>query len=518
MGKTPQKIKPILIRRRLAELKHRLKQVANAWTVDDYEAFLDFYVQILPKIMKAERCTIYIIEMGTDKICSMFGTGIRKEQIQPPRKGSIAGEVISTGKGTIKNDLETSPGYHTQMDAKTGFVTINSLCYPIKSLTGHGVTGAIQVLNKKGGPFIPQDMVQLEAVADYLSISIESIILNQEILRISNQLNKEYERFDKGYLIDTPFIADSPAMQEVIDEVESVSDIPVNVLIQGENGTGKELIARMIHEGGDRRDGSFVAVNCSAIPENLMESEFFGYEKGAFTGAAQRRKGRFEEASGGTLFLDEIADMPFSIQPKFLRAVQEREGSRLGSNKLIRYDLRILCATNKDLKAEIKKGNFREDLFFRLFSVEIRMPSLRARKKDIVPLSMAFLEDTCKLFNKKVAGFSPDVLDLFENYRWPGNVRQLRHEIERLVALTPAGELITPHKCSPEIHGPKDDILSDDLDLDNPLVHQVQQLEIRLISKALQQTGGNRLKAAKLLGITRQGLYKKMKRYQIDPR
>ncbi len=380
MGKTPQKIKPVLIRRRLAELKHRLKQVANAWTVDDYEAVLDFYVRILPKIMKAERCTIYIIEMGTDKICSMFGTGIRKEQIQPPRKGSIAGEVISTGKGTIKNDLETSPGYHTQMDAKTGFVTINSLCYPIKSLTGHGVTGAIQVLNKKGGPFIPQDMVQLEAVADYLSISIESIILNQEILRISNQLNKEYERFDKGYLIDTPFIADSPVMQEVIDEVESVSDIPVNVLIQGENGTGKELIARMIHESGDRRDGSFVAVNCSAIPENLMESEFFGYEKGAFTGAAQRRKGRFEEADGGTLFLDEIADMPLSIQPKFLRVVQEREGSRLGSNKLIRYNLRIICATNKDLRTEIKKGNFREDLFFRLFSVAIRLPSLSERK------------------------------------------------------------------------------------------------------------------------------------------
>ncbi len=133
-------------------------------------------------------------------------------------------------------------------------------------------------------------------------------------------------------------------------------------------------------------------------------------------------------------------------------------------------------------------------------------------------LNRTFLENTCKLFNKKVTGFSPDVLDLFENYRWPGNVRQLRHEIERLVALTPAGELITPHKCSPELQGLKDDILSDDLDLDNPLVHQVQQLEIRLISKALQQTGGNRLKAAELLGITRQGLYKKMKRYQIDPR
>jgi transcriptional regulator with PAS, ATPase and Fis domain len=247
-----------------------------------------------------------------------------------------------------------------------------------------------------------------------------------------------------------------------------------------------------------------------------MESEFFGYEKGAFTGAAQRRKGRFEEADGGTLFLDEIADMPLSIQPKFLRVVQEREGSRLGSNKLIRYNLRIICATNKDLRTEIKKGNFREDLFFRLFSVEIRLPSLSERKEDIVPLSMAFLEDVCNLFNKKVAGFSPYILDLFNNYQWPGNVRQLRQEIERLVALTPAGEIITPDKCSRELQGLEDSTLSDDLDLDNPLAHQVQLLEIRLISKALQQTAGNKLKAAKLLGITRQGLYKKMKRYQID--
>jgi len=516
MNKKSQTIKPVFIRKRLADLKFRLKQVSNAWTVDEYEAFLDFYIRILPKIMNAERCTIYIIEMVTDKICSMFGTDIQKKQIQPPRKGSIAGKVISSGKGLINNDLEMHQGYHTLMDTKTGFVTRSSACYPIKSLTGHGVTGAIQVLNKIDGSFTDNDMELIETVADILSISIESIILNREILRISNQLNKEYERFDKGYLIDTPFIAESPAMLEVLELVESVSNTPVNVLIQGENGTGKELIARMIHEGSDRRDGSFVAVNCSTIPENLMESEFFGYEKGAFTGAVQRRKGRFEEANGGTLFLDEIGDMPLSIQPKFLRVVQEREGSRLGSNAVIPYDLRVISASNKDLKTELEKGNFREDLFFRLFSVELRMPALRERKQDIAPLSLAFLEDICGRFKKPIAGFSPGVLGLFENNHWPGNVRQLRREIERLVVLTPPDEFISVDHCSPELEAPKDDIPSEDLGMDRPLSQQVRSLETRLIFRALKETAGNKMKAAKLLGITRQGLYKKLKRYQID--
>ncbi|MFC1815432.1 sigma-54 interaction domain-containing protein, partial [Thermodesulfobacteriota bacterium] len=286
---------------------------------------------------------------------------------------------------------------------------------------------------------------------------------------------------------------------------------PVNVLIQGENGTGKELIARMCHEGSDRRDGSFVAINCSTIPENLMESEFFGYAKGAFTGAVQSRKGRFEEAHGGTLFLDEVADMPLSIQPKFLRVIQEMEGSRLGSNKLIKYNFRVLCASNKDIRVLLKNGAFREDLFFRLFSVDIHLPPLRERKEDIVPLSMAFLDDICKLFKKTVEGFSSDILNLFENYRWPGNIRQLRNEIERLVALTPPGEFILPNKCSEELISADQGIpLSS---VNGSLPDQVKELEINLISKALKETNDNRLKAAKLLGITRQGLYKKLKRY-----
>ena len=508
----------MLTKKRIAELKLRLERVTQSWTLEDYRALIEFYVKILPKIMGAERCTIYLIEISTDKICSIFGTGLEERQIEPPREGSIVGEVISSGQGIIVNDLDKREGYHTTVEGKTGYITNNMICAPIKSATTHGINGAIQVLNKRlSGTFTKEDMSLLEEVANYLALSIENIIINQEILRISEQMNREYERFDKEFSFDSLFIAESPAMREVLDLARLVSKTPVNVLLQGENGTGKELIARMIHEGSDRCGKPFVAVNCASIPEHLMESEFFGYEKGAFTGANQSKKGLFEEAYGGTLMLDEIADMPPTIQPKFLRAIQEGEGSRLGSNKLIKYDFRIISATNKDLPKELEEGRFREDLFFRLFSVEIHLPPLRERQEDIVPLALAFLEEVSRRFNKKVAGFTPELLNLFEDYNWPGNVRQLRSEVERLVALTPEGTVIGPEKCSRELQAatpfPSKKVKTMDT-LSIPDL--VKSLEIELIEKALAENSGNRVKAAEALGITRQGLHKKMKRYHID--
>jgi transcriptional regulator with GAF, ATPase, and Fis domain len=514
LGTGPSEINKLTIRKRLAGLRLRLEGVASAWTVDTYESLLDYYVRILPKLMGAERCTIYIIELGTSRIWSKYGTGIQEKQIEAPREGSIAGRVITTGESVVENNLEQRRGHHKKVQDETGFETRNMVCVPIKSVTGHGVTGAIQVLNKKELSFSAEDLDLLEEIAKYMSISIESIILNQEILRISEQLNREVKRFERGFFLDRLFIAESPAMFDVLDMVQMVSSSPVNILLQGENGTGKELIARMIHEGSSRREQPFVAVNCAAVPENLMESEFFGYEKGAFTGADRRKRGIFEEASGGTLMLDEIAELPPAIQPKFLRAIQEGEGTRLGGNKVIKYDLRIISATNKDLKQEVERGRFREDLFFRLFSVEVRIPPLRERKEDIVPLAVAFLKEVSSRFDKQVSGFAPEVLYLFEGYSWPGNVRQLRREVERMVALTPSGETITPDKCSRELltalpaaHRREPASLS--------IPEQVQTLETSLIRKALEETRGNKLRAAQLLGITRQGLHKKLKRYQI---
>jgi DNA-binding NtrC family response regulator len=317
---------------------------------------------------------------------------------------------------------------------------------------------------------------------------------------------------------EVKLIAESRAMQQVLAAARTVSRNPVNVLIQGESGTGKEVIARVIHHGSDRKENPFVAVNCASIPENLMESEFFGYEKGAFTGAITSRGGRFEEADGGTLFLDEIGDMPLAIQPKFLRVIQESEGCRLGSANPVSYDMRILSASNKDLRREVAEGRFREDLFYRLFSVEIHIPPLRDRREDIVPLTLFFVNRVSRRFKKTIKGCSPEMLHFFEEYPWPGNVRQLLHEVEHMVALTPEGERISMKYCSQELqkwNNPSSFTLMQNQPV-LCLSERVEEIEIACIKDALHKTSGKKLQASKLLGITRQGLDKKLRRYKIS--
>ncbi len=505
-------------RKKLAVLKQQALEVASSWAMEDYKGFVTFHTRLLPKLMGAERCTIYIMEMGSNRICSIYGTGLQEMQIEAPLDKSLVGQVIGSGKCIIENDMIERGGFHEYIAEQTGFICKNLICAPIPSRAGNNVSGAVQLLNKAGEKgFNQEDVKQLEEIAYYLSISIESIVLHREIVRIAEGLDREAGRLDREAVKGNIFIAESQAMKDVLELASIVSGTPVNVIIQGENGTGKELIARMIHEKSDRKKQPFVAVNCSCIPESLVESEFFGHERGAFTGAESSRKGRFEEAHNGTLFLDEIAEMPLQIQPKFLRAIEEGEGARLGSNKIIQYNLRIISATNKNLSTEVSRKNFREDLFFRLFSVEITIPPLRERKEDILPLAIHFLEETNVLFQKKVPGFSQGVLSIFEQYNWPGNVRQLRKEVERLVALTPDGQMIKIETCSRDLVElyTEENCCESGKENSFSLPDHVQNVEIDLIIRALEETGGNKSKAAGLLSITRQGLLKKMKRYGI---
>jgi transcriptional regulator with GAF, ATPase, and Fis domain len=492
----------------------RLEQANRSWTINDYESLLKFYVSIVPQVMEAERCNIFIVDQETNEIWLKYGTGLREKDIIPPKEGSIVEKAITSGKWIIANDLEKS-FCNTDLSSKTKFTARNLICTPIKSLTEQGIAGAIEVSNKKGGGlFTPHDGELLQKIADYLSMALENILLNQEILQVSSRLNRAIDKILKE---DIEFVAKSRVMQNIVNTVRAVSQSPVNVLIHGASGTGKELIARMIHKSSDRSDKPFVSVNCASIPENLMESEFFGYEKGAFTGAVSSRKGRFEEADGGTLFMDEIRDMPLVIQPKFLRVIQEGEGCRLGSNKTVHYNFRIISASNKDLRKEVADGLFREDLFYRIFAVDIYIPPLRERRGDIVPLAMFFINNVSKRFQKKTDGFTPEVLDYFEEYCWPGNVRQLLHEVERMVALTPEGEPVSLVNCSQELQNWRNSRAITHLNNESALTlpAKVKELEIMCIRDTLLKTRGNKLQASRLLGITRMGLDKKMKRYDI---
>lgn len=503
----------------LSQLRQRISQASNSGTLENYKSSVIFYTRILPKVMGVERCTIFILDSDSNKICSVFGTGLEEMHIMPPLEDSIVGQAISTGQSIIENNLSSHSGYHLHTAKQTGFVCRNLLCAPIKNKKDVRVYGAIQLLNKSGDTtFTDNDSVVLEEVAQLLSSSMETILLNKEILQLADVLGQEVERLSRTSATEKLVIAESPAMLEVLDMVEVVSNTPVNVILLGENGTGKELLAQMIHEKGARKTKPFVPVNCACIPESLIESEFFGHERGAFTGADNSRKGRFEESHGGTLFLDEIGEMPLTVQSKFLRAIEEQEGRRLGGNKTQKYDLRLVSATNKNLMAEVRKGSFREDLYFRLFSVEIVVPPLRERREDIFPLSLHFLEATNKRFSKNVAGFSNEVLNFFEQYAWPGNVRQLLREVERLVALTPDNEIIQVKNCSPGLLNFRPGSVETN-DLRNydslSIPDHVTRLEKDLIRQAMQRVSGNKTQAARLLSLTRQGLAQKLKRYKL---
>ncbi len=504
----------------LSLLQQRLAHVSNSWSVDEYNSLITFYIRLIPKLMQVERCTIFLKEPDTDSLVSMYGTGLEANVIEAPLQGSIVGRVLASGKSVIENNLRTKNGYHLLADEQTGFQSRNTLCTPIHNVTSNEILGVIQLLNTRENKiFNAGNQKELEEIAGYLSISIESVLLNKKIIHIAKEFDSEVTRLEFDAVREGRFIAESPAMREVLDLVLVLRDTPVNVLIQGENGTGKELVAKMIHENAGKDGRPFVPVNCACLPEALVESEFFGHEKGAFTGADRSRKGRFEEAKGGVLFLDEIGEMPLMVQPKFLRAIQEQEGSRLGSSVIIPYDVRLISATNRNLAREVEKGDFREDLFFRLFSVEIEIPPLRERREDILPLALSFLEETNHRFHKNIAGFSPDLLALFEEYPWPGNVRQLLKEVERLVALTRDDLFMQVETCSRELrafadsnYGSEPVSTGDDFSLPE----QVSSLEKRLIRKAMKTASGNKTQAAKLLNITRQGLLKKIKRYEID--
>jgi len=294
-------------------------------------------------------------------------------------------------------------------------------------------------------------------------------------------------------------IGQTPVMKKLFETIEKVAPTDSTVLIQGESGTGKEIVARAIHKKSKRAHKPFIAVNCAAIPENLLESELFGYERGAFTGALERKLGKFELAEGGTLFLDEIGCMPLAMQAKLLRVIEDRVVERLGGEKGIPVDVRIISATNIDFKKEIEKGTFRHDLYYRLNVIPIRLLPLRERKEDIPLFVQYFLNKFNQELNKKVKGFTPDALAILTNYDWPGNVRELQNFIERLVVLA-QGSIITKedlqlHSAS-ELSETKGQTLKDAL----------AYYEKQLIKKALIESGNNRSLAAKALGIPRSTL------------
>lgn len=382
------------------------------------------------------------------------------------------------------------------------------------------VLGGIFLGTKLSGePYSEADYELLEAVTSHATTALENLHLYEELKAAQERLQLENltlrEEVQKDYE-EGRIIGQHESIRKVLQQIRNVAKSPTNVMIYGETGTGKELVAKTIHYLSPRKDGPFVAVNSTAIPENLVESEFFGIEAGVATGV-KKHIGYFEQAEGGTMFIDEIGDMPLSSQAKILRVLQERSFRRVGGTKEISVDVRIITATNKNLEQEIRSGNFREDLFFRLSVLELHLPPLRVRRDDIPLLVNHFIKKYEEKLNVKIKGISTRAMRKLLDYDWPGNIRELENEIERAITLNGEGALIQPEDLSPKISGVAPNSTLPNPTAANTLREAVDNLERHLISEALEQYHWNKSKVAAKLGLSRLGLQKKIDRLGIQP-
>jgi DNA-binding NtrC family response regulator len=370
---------------------------------------------------------------------------------------------------------------------------------PVIFLTAYGtVESAVNAMTRGAFYYFikPPDYLKLKSI---IAKAVEQRSLKRELESLKKRLSGEENHIR--------IIGNTPQMIKIFDAIEAVKDSASSVLIFGETGTGKELVARTLHYSSSRKDKPFIVVNCAAIPRELMESELFGYEKGAFTGAVTRRIGRIEEASGGTLFFDEIGELELSLQAKLLRVLQESEIERLGSNKKIKVNFRLISSTNRDLKKMVESHAFREDLFYRVNVIQLNLPPLRERSQDIPLLVAEFVKEFC-LREKKTLTVSDDVLKIFQSYQWPGNVRQLKNVIERAVVLA-KGKTITLKELPEEF-------LALEEQKDNFSKKTLKDLEIQAIKDALRECKGNKSKAARALGISRKAFYKRLREFQLQ--
>jgi len=487
----------------------------------DPEVTLGSILEILSENMGMRRGTLTLLDPDTKQLYIEFAHGLTEEE---KRRGvykigeGITGKVVETGEPIIVPDVGKEPLFlnRTRSRGDISRENISFISVPVK-VKGEtiGVLSVDRLFTDKSIS-LEEDVRILTIVASLIgqAITIAKMVETErkkflkEKLRLQRELKSPY-RFAN-------IVFQSEKMREVLDAAWRVSQSKATVLLRGESGTGKELIARAIHYHSKRCDKPFISVNCAAIPDTLIESDLFGHEKGAFTGATQTKRGRFEMADGGTLFLDEVGDIPLSTQVKLLRVLQEKRFERVGGNKSITVDVRIIAATNRDLEEAVRRGDFREDLYYRLNVVPIRIPPLRERKEDIPPLVGHFLQ----IFNEengREIKISNEALDTLLMYSWPGNVRELENCVERMIVMA-KNEIIMAEDVP--IH------IGEELSSSNPtgtgsgetlktLDKTVEEIEKGKILEALKRCGFVQARAARLLGITPRQIGYKMRKYGI---
>ncbi len=509
--------KALYSERKINELTSLYEIARELSASDDLKNSLKKAAEILEERMGLLRGTISIMCHGNVDLQVQVAHGMspsaRKKGIYRVGEG-ITGQVAATGEPVIIPDINRDSRFLNRTKSRGDLreKNISFICVPIK--LGHRTIGTLSVDRVSGSDASLED--DLNFIVILSSLIAHSVGRLQAAMSEKDSLVNENrtlrlalaEKYEIGN-----FIGRSGRMIEVFDMVARVSESNATVLLRGESGTGKSMVARAIHFNSARKDGAFVVVNCSALPETLIESELFGHERGAFTGAVNMKKGRFEMADNGTIFLDEIGELPHSVQVKLLTVIQEKEFQRVGGTRTIKTNVRIIAATNKNLEEAMKAGEFREDLYYRLNVFPIYLPPLRERRTDLVLLAEHFLAKYAEENHRKVNRISEPAIDCLMKYRWPGNIRELQNCIERAVLVSDEN-VIRIHHLPPhlQIMGAGDDEKRNI----RSLAGAVANFEKELIVEALADTGGNQTRAAKLLDTSLRIINYKINKYGID--
>ncbi len=483
----------------------------------DLREGLERVMEIVAKETGLNNGTVTIVNPVTGQLEIEVAQGMtaeaRKRGVYKVGEG-ITGRVVASGTSIVVPQISEEPLFlnRTRSRGETKKKGISFLCVPVKH--GNVTIGALSVdRDYRGGLDFENDLQFLTILSGLIAQTVIRVqAVNEEKERLQEENIQLRQELSEKYKIGS-IVSNSSRMQEVFEMVGRVADSNATVLLRGESGTGKTLVAKAIHHNSKRAGKPFISVNCSALPETLLESELFGHEKGAFTGAQAAKKGRFELAEGGTLFLDEIGELSHSVQVKLLNVVQDREFQRLGSTKLSKCDVRLVTATNKDLEKAVENGSFREDLYYRLNVFPIYLPPLRERRTDILLLAEHFLQKYNAENSKEIRRISTPAIDLLMQYHWPGNVRELQNCMERAV-------LICDEDAIKSYHLPPTLQTADSVSDRNPvsLAAAVENFERELIIDSLKKTGGNQTRAARLLDTSLRIINYKIGNYRINPK